>query len=175
MKAKYSFLIASIISSNMILAQTKVCYNYDKAGNRTDRSKQSVFCQQTNKIDASEFIQILDMYFSKINKEDFFYASVYAVKLFRAEHDSYTVVLASICYVDELPSDSIIFIELQDIKLFILTPGEIDVSEGVNNNYHFVRDKKEIKKLANSNLVREGIKYYPFIVIFTANKKKVLL
>lgn len=38
MKAKYSFLIASIISSNMILAQTKVCYNYDKAGNRTDRT-----------------------------------------------------------------------------------------------------------------------------------------
>jgi hypothetical protein len=38
MKTKYLYLLVSIINCTNLFAQTKVCYTYDKAGNRTDRT-----------------------------------------------------------------------------------------------------------------------------------------
>ena len=38
MKAKCSLLLFSILFYNILIAQTNVCYTYDKAGNRTNRT-----------------------------------------------------------------------------------------------------------------------------------------
>ena len=38
MKAKCSLLLFSILFYNILIAQTNVCYTYDKAGNRTTRT-----------------------------------------------------------------------------------------------------------------------------------------
>lgn len=38
MKTKYFFLIAFLLFDSVLFAQTKVCYTYDKAGNRTART-----------------------------------------------------------------------------------------------------------------------------------------
>lgn len=38
MKTKYIFLLVYILSCKILFAQSKVCYTYDKAGNRTNRT-----------------------------------------------------------------------------------------------------------------------------------------
>lgn len=38
MKTKYTLLIFSILLGKLLFAQIRICYDYDKAGNRTDRT-----------------------------------------------------------------------------------------------------------------------------------------
>ena len=139
-------------------------------------SRQVVFCQNSNKIDESELIQIFEKYLTISNPTDYFYSSEYAVKIIKEEDNvSYSVVMTSICYADELPKDSLIYINIHDIGIFIISANGIDMSKTLLEDCNVVTDNDEINRIARSKLHVGGVMYYPFIIIFKVSKESFFL